>query len=365
MDARGDTIPSNPANLPYKLIEGYPEYIVGPGDFLEITTYQTGDRFTETVRVIPTGTISFSVVRSLPVAGLSVSEVTETATDALAHYVRNPQLQVLVKDYLSKSASVFGSINIVSASLSGRRMGPGVYPLHGLVSALDLILEAGGPASDARLDQVRLIRSNRTYILDLQRAVSAGDNSQNIVMEHGDVLQLPGIAQADRRVAVLGEVFEPGVFNLSSEANMLEAIAASNGFTEDAAANRVRIIRTADPINPTIITVNAERIMRGDLSQNVGLIDGDILVVSRDVLTDIGDLIAQISPLIGFGGIARADPILNVGGWSVNRGGAGTTTPTTEEAVAAASAAAAAKPVPSEVIQQVQNSLKGQSSDTR
>ena len=135
---------------------------------------------------------------------------------------------------------------------------------------------------------------------------------------------------------------------------MLEVIAASRGFTQDAAGNRVRVVRTVDPRNPEIITVNAERILKGDLSQNVGLIDGDIVVVPRDVLTDLNDLLAQIRPLVGFGGIVTTAPVLTVGGWDVNvRGGGATPTATAVTSPAVPTAAT------QQILEQVQRNLRG------
>ena len=357
VDSQEDTIPSNPANLPFKLVEGYAEYIVSPGDILEITTVEPGQRTIETARILPDGTLSFSILNNVPVRGLSLSEVVQTLSRTLSRYVRNPQIQVLVKEYLSKSVSVFGSITGGVTTLTGERTGPGVYPLKGRITALEQILQVGGPTPDARLDQIRLIRANRTYILDLQRAITTGDNSQNVILEHGDVLQVTGITQADRRVAVFGEVTLPGIFNLSSQANILEVVAASQGFTGGASERRIRVIRTSDPTNPEIFTVDANRIMKGDLTQNIGLEDGDIVVVQRDVTTSISSLLDQLSPFIRFGGIVTTAPVLTVGGFDINTPQAGGVTiePGT-------TTGGLTIPIPTsetQVIQQVQRNLRG------
>ena len=317
VDNRGHPLPTNPDNIAHKFFEGLAEYQIGRKDVLEITTAEGGGRKTERARVLANGTISFSILNDIPVADLSLSEAVRTLRDSLALYIRKPQVQVEVVDYLSKSVSVFGAIN-TSISLTGARSGPGEYPLKGRTKALEQIILAGGPTSDARLDQVRLIRAGRTFVINLQRALSEDDNSQNVILEHGDVIQVPSISLADRRVAVLGEVREPGVFNLSTEANMLEAIAASEGFTQEASANRIRLIRRTDLNNPDIITVNAERILRGDLSQNIALLDGDILVVPRDWLTDLNDLLGELSPILNWGGLVVTDPLLSVGGYEVS-----------------------------------------------
>ncbi len=255
---------------------------------------------------------------------------------ALGEYIRNPQLRVVMKEYFSSSASVFGAINTLSATLQGTRTGPGVYPLTGRIRVLDLILQAGGPTTDARLDQVRLTRQNRTFSLDVQKAITRGDFQQNIFVESGDVIQVGGISQADRRIVVLGEVSSPGVFNLSSEASVFEALAASRGFTEVAAASRMRIIRRVDPKNPTIITVNGNRILHGDLSQNIGLVDGDIVVVPQDRYTDLTDMLNKLQPLLAFGGLVTTEPLISIGGYQVNEPGLNINTTSPTPATAAA-----------------------------
>jgi len=144
-----------------------------------------------------------------------------------------------------------------------------------------------------------------------------------VILEDGDVLQITGTQQADRRVAILGEVSFPGVANLSIQSNMLEAIAVSRGVTSRAAANRVRIIRMVDPNNPEIITVNAERILKGDLSQNIALFDGDIIIVPQAHMYSLSDLLTEISPLLNFGGLITTGPMVTLAGYNWNVPGAG------------------------------------------
>ncbi len=191
-DSRGYVIPSNPANRAFKLVSGVPEYIIGRGDLLEITTFQARIRTTELARVFPDGTVFFSVLNSVLAAGMTPSELSRFLTQALSRYVRNPRVQVFVKEYLSKHVVVFGAVNRSGASLAGTHTGPGVYPLKGCITAFEQILQAGGPTIDARLDAVLFIRNNRTYMIDLQ-GVFRGDDRQNVVLEHGDILQVTGI----------------------------------------------------------------------------------------------------------------------------------------------------------------------------
>jgi len=74
-----------------------------------------------------------------------------------------------VREYLSKKVYVLGAINRPIAFLAGHRSGPGIYPLKGRITALEQILQAGGPAPGARLKNVHLIRAGQIYTLDLSK----------------------------------------------------------------------------------------------------------------------------------------------------------------------------------------------------
>jgi len=81
------------------------------------------------------------------------------------------------------------------------------------------------------------------------------------------------------RVAVLGQVSHPGVFELSQGAAVLDALAAAAGLTPDAGLGEARIIRGTDPP----IVIDLERLLlQGNLSFNLPLEAGDALVVLDD-----------------------------------------------------------------------------------
>ena len=359
IDSHGRPILSTPRNASYRIVLSYPEYMIGPGDVLVLTLFDGGDPQQERVRVLPDSTVAFSIVPSIRIGGLTVSDAAQYVSSVLSEFIRSPSVQLRVEEYMSKSASVFGSINVRSVTVEGGNSGPGRYPLKGRLSVLDLMIVAGGPTSDARLDQVKLTRGSRTYVLNLQKATEGGDNSENPFVEHGDIIRVSGLQQSDRRVAVLGEVQEPGVHELSSDASVFQAIAASNGFTQNARANRTRVIRRVDQKNPTVFTVNVDRILKGDLTQNIGLVDGDIVVVPRDWLADLNDLLTQLQPILSWGGLVVTEPLVNVGGYRINDPGVRIQTTESDAASTAAGLDLGALSGQPTVIQQVQENLRG------
>ncbi len=81
------------------------------------------------------------------------------------------------------------------------------------------------------------------------------------------------------KVAVLGQVTHPGVFELSQGAAVLDALAAAAGLTSDAGLGEARIIRGSDP--PVVIDLE-RLLLQGNLSFNLPLESGDALFVLDD-----------------------------------------------------------------------------------
>lgn len=297
-DVSGTIIPSNPKNLPYKLVGGVPEYVIGVDDLLEITLQRIGGDAVEKASVRPDGKISFSFLYDVQAAGLTPSELKKSLTQQMLLYIRTPRIEVKVAEYRSKRILVLGAISISVTGISGTRSGPGTYPLKGSTTALSQILEAGGTSPGARLTEVRLTRGGRIYLLNLRQALTVGNRTQDVVLENEDILFVSGPGLGETQVLVFGQVLEPGVKTLDRP-YLLDALTASKGFSDIAAESRVHIIRPGtNPYNPTFLTVDVKKLYSGDFSQNVRLEDGDVVNVSKVVLADVNHILSQVGPVL-------------------------------------------------------------------
>jgi polysaccharide export outer membrane protein len=94
------------------------------------------------------------------------------------------------------------------------------------------------------------------------------------------------------RVYVFGEVKRPGVYELTKSHNVLDAIAASSGYTEYAAKKVVFLIR-ADELKrktkPIVVNLN-NLLKKGDLTQNYVLHEGDALFLSSNGKITLADI---------------------------------------------------------------------------
>ena len=99
----------------YITVDGAPEYKVGPGDVLEITIWQAAKPTREEVLIRPDGRISFGFVDNLYVKGLTPNQLDAKLTRRYKEYVRDPRIDVIVKEYKSKFVSLTGAIGAAFA----------------------------------------------------------------------------------------------------------------------------------------------------------------------------------------------------------------------------------------------------------
>ncbi len=278
----------------YKTIDGIEEYKFGAGDTLEITFWEGSEAKREEILVRSNGTISFGFVEDLPVKGLTATELDRNLTRNLEEYVKNPRIDVVVKKYNSKFVQIVGAIQS-----HGIGTGPGRYKLQGKSTVLEMIAQAGGPNSRANLNDVRIRReSGQTVTVNLYKTINQGDLTQNPIVNSGDTVFVPNLADEGNRVYVFGEVEKPGAYPYSgSNFRLFDAISEAGGATVFASTEKTRIVR-GDPTHPEFINADLQRLIEnGDQSQNMLLASGDLVYVPRNGWGNVNILNERIRPL--------------------------------------------------------------------
>lgn len=156
---------------------------------------------------------------------------------------------------------------------------PGSYtlPLGRTIHVIELLTQiAGGFTETADRRSALLIRAGggTPEEIDLQRIFDQGDLRQNYALQGGDVLVVPEA----NRVTVAGEVLAPASFYPGKQLTLLEAIVKAGGFTPLAGLKLAQVKRP----NGEVCQVDLDALWRrGDISQNLILGPGDILIVPR------------------------------------------------------------------------------------
>lgn len=94
-------------------------------------------------------------------------------------------------------------------------------------------------------------------------------------------------------LTIYGEVARPGTFELATETRVTEAIGQVGGALPFASLNNIRIIRT-NGSKTEVIQVRLGDIQKGDLSTNMVVEEGDLIVVPPTWLARVGYVVQMI-----------------------------------------------------------------------
>jgi polysaccharide export outer membrane protein len=172
-------------------------------DVLEISVFKVPE-LSKSVQVAPTGTINLPLIGEMPAAGKTAQQIEQDLTRRLAAtYLNNPQVTVFVKEHNSQTVTVEGAV-----------MRPGVFPIKGKLSLVQVVAIAGGLNNDLYDKNVTVFRTvrnervSKVYDIDDVRAGKAADpalragdivvvdNNLGKVVLNTFIKIIPGVASA-------------------------------------------------------------------------------------------------------------------------------------------------------------------------
>jgi protein involved in polysaccharide export with SLBB domain len=219
----------------YDLFEGVPstfapvsdiqvpiDYVVGPGDTLEIQLYGNEPSSYE-LTVERDGRISFPKLGPIMVSGMSFDAAREVIEQRVAKQLIGTRVSVTMGDLRSIRVFVLGEANK-----------PGSYTVSGLSTMTNALFVSGGVKKIGSLRNIELKRNGRLVTtLDLYDLLLRGDTSGDRQLLPGDVIFIPPIGDT---VSVDGAVRRPAIYELKTEKTVGQAIEIAGGLTPDADA---------------------------------------------------------------------------------------------------------------------------------
>ncbi|MGC3996839.1 MAG: NAD-dependent epimerase/dehydratase family protein [Anaeromyxobacter sp.] len=143
------------------------------------------------------GSVFYPYVGTLEVAGKTVSEVRRMITERLTRVVPNPQVDVKVAAFRGKRVQVTGEVTAPST----------IAITDVPMRVQDALAASKGFTPEADFARVTLSRRGQVFSLDLQSLYEGGDQTQNWLLQDGDVVHVPD--RSRNKVFVLGEVKQP------------------------------------------------------------------------------------------------------------------------------------------------------------
>ncbi|CAN0627975.1 polysaccharide biosynthesis/export protein [Burkholderia multivorans] len=232
------------------------------------------------------GTIFYPYIGMLHVAGMTTLDVRKRIEDGLRKYILNPQVEVTMAAFRSRKAYVTGQVKA-----------PAVLPITDVpLRVSDAVLAAGGFTPNASQNQATLTRDGRPLSIDLYKMFTGGDQSQDVVLQNGDVLNIPDRRQ--EKVFVFGEVRRASSLEVPLGHYSLSEALAEAGGNDQITSNtgQIYVLRGAEGKIPTVYHLDASSADALVLAEHFELKSRDVVFVDSAKIARWGRVINQLLP---------------------------------------------------------------------
>ena len=244
-------------------------YRVGIGDVIEVEAFQE-DEISGEFSVEVSGAITFPLLGTVPVAGMTVAEIATLLERLLEKdYYVDVQLKVEVDVFASQPVTLLGEVQL-----------PGTYYLEGRTTLTELLSRAGGLKSSAGpvLELRRTARIEgegppEPMIFETAK-LSTGEVGRDLILQAGDVLYV----SPKQIYFITGEVARPGQYEISLGMTLMQALSQAGGVGKF--ASQVIEIHREVGGEKKILSVDLSHIRKGRLA-DPAVISGDVIFVKR------------------------------------------------------------------------------------
>lgn len=279
-------------------------YVIGVGDVLQIIVWdhpeltipagQFRDAETSGQQVGDDGYLYYPYIGMVKAAGMNVAALRDVLTERLSTYIQDPQLDVRVIGFRSKRVYMVGEV-----------FKPGVLPLNDVpLTIADAISLSGGLTSDAHKSGVNISRKGKVYEIDLKALYDHADSSQNLMLQHGDIVNV--LDRSQQKVFVMGEVKTPrSVEIMNGQLSLAAAIGEVGGVNQNSAdSGAIYVVRGTDKDRPEIFHLDARYATGMLLAERFELQAQDVVFVDAAGISQWNRVISQLLPSISVIGIA-------------------------------------------------------------
>lgn len=161
------------------------QYKISVLDTLNILVWRNPE-LSSTVTVRPDGRISTPLVEDVVAAGRTPVDLAREVEKALAKFIRDPVVTIMVSGYQAATAS--------QVRVAGEVPKPQAIQYRPDMTLLDVMIQAGGMSDFADGNGAVLVRGaegGKIYSLRLKDLLKRGDVSANVAVIPGDVVIVP------------------------------------------------------------------------------------------------------------------------------------------------------------------------------
>ncbi|QWF72570.1 polysaccharide export protein [Methylomonas paludis] len=159
-------------------------YLLSPGDTLEITVWKEEGLQQQQYLISPDGTIIYPLIGTVLAAGKTITELKDNISSKLADYISEPSITVKLLGFQGNSIFVIGKVTR-----------PGQFYTARKIDVLQALSLAGGLTVFADDNSISILRrvgnEVKVFPFDYSDVIKGNDLEQNILLEPGDTVTVP------------------------------------------------------------------------------------------------------------------------------------------------------------------------------
>ena len=203
-------------------------YVLGPDDELTIDVYGNAQR-TYNTRISPEGSIRLENLAPIYVNGLTIEQAQQRIVG---------KLRAVFAGLNTAQADVYAQVTLtgirsIRVMVIGQAVRPGTYTLSSLATVFHALYAAGGPSPEhGSFRNIGLYRNNRLVRqVDLYDFLLRADASDDVRLYDDDVIK---INHFQTHIELVGEVKQPGIYEIQPGETLQTLINIAGGFTDRA-----------------------------------------------------------------------------------------------------------------------------------
>ncbi len=247
------------------------DYLLGSEDLLDISVSNHPD-LNATVTVRPDGRITLPRAGEISARGKSARALAAEIQRVLSRSLNNARVQVLVKQ-----------ARLTQARITGAVVKAGPYPIKSGWRLTDLVGAAGGLSTKPTRITGRILRANKVFPFDLNRAVSQPSSASNLALLPDDLVILDAQDFA-KQITVTGSVAKPGAYDLEEDLSITALLAQAGGPLPNAALRKSSVLRGGQPILTDLSGAISGNLKADSPLSRFQFKPGDVVVVPENQL---------------------------------------------------------------------------------
>jgi polysaccharide biosynthesis/export protein len=296
-------------------------YLLGPGDQIDLKVFGY-DEYTGEQIILPDGTITLPIIGKVVAVRQTPEQLTQEITARLQTLLVDPIVTVRVTRLRPLLVNITGEVQrpgpIQLQGLTGAgtttTTGGSVQSTGSIPTVSTAIASVGGITKNADIRNVVLKRLKSSgepvsITLNLWEAIRSQNSTPDVLLRDGDTLFVPKapeggeidpkllsrstLAPKTVRVTVFGEVKSPGEHQVAPDSTISKAVGVAGGPTKEANLAAVAYVRLNE--NGTI---QKQGLDLSNLSDNVQVQDGDVVIVPRTDVATFGDVLETVGRIV-------------------------------------------------------------------